>query len=107
MENPFQSVSNLLDKFERGSVSRRELRRFAFASLAVATGISYSALRNAQAQTAPPAPTKQVAIFAIDGSKFPRAENGKATIWTAEEIKKKYVDDPNFSVQDHLEWAPP
>jgi mannose-6-phosphate isomerase-like protein (cupin superfamily) len=48
----------------------------------------------------------QVAIFTIDGSKYPRAENGKATFWTAEELKKKYVTDPKAPVMDHLEWTP-
>ena len=33
----------------------------------------------------------RVAIFTIDGSKYPRAENGKATIWTAEELKRYSV----------------
>src|SRR5437762_734130 len=50
---------------------------------------------------------QRVAIFTIDGSKYPRAENGKPTIWTAEELKKKYVADPNGPTMDHLEWAPP
>jgi mannose-6-phosphate isomerase-like protein (cupin superfamily) len=49
----------------------------------------------------------RVALFTIDGSKYPRAENGKATIWTAEELKKKYVDDPKGPTNDHIEWAPP
>jgi len=46
-------------------------------------------------------------IFMIDGSKYPRAENGKGVVWTAEELRKKYVTDPNAPASDHLQWAPP
>src|SRR6516162_8431329 len=80
------------------------------AALAVASAASYFALHHvASAQSSdtrsnePP----RVATFTIDGSKYPRAENGRATIWTAEELKKKYVDNPNAPTMDHLEWAPP
>jgi len=74
------------------------IRNFAFT--AVAAACVSTAL--AQAPEPPRAP-----LFTIDGSKFPHAENGKATIWTAEELKKKYVTDPNGPAMDHLEWAAP
>ena len=50
---------------------------------------------------------RQLPIFTIDGSKFPRAVNGKGTIWTAEELRKKYITDPNGLNFDHIEWAQP
>ena len=74
----------------------------AVASVGTAVAQSQPAQGPAQGKEAP-----RVALFTIDGSKFPRAENGKATFWTAEEIKKKYVTDPNGPAMDHLEWAPP
>jgi mannose-6-phosphate isomerase-like protein (cupin superfamily) len=52
-------------------------------------------------------PGRQLPIFTIDGSKFPRAENGKGTIWTAEELRRKYITDPKGPNFDHIEWAPP
>jgi hypothetical protein len=48
-----------------------------------------------------------VQIFTIDGSKYPRALNGKGVVWTREELKAKYLDDPNAPSSDHLQWAPP
>ena len=75
------------------------------ASLAGYAGLHGTALaQNSDAKISEP---PRVAIFTIDGSKYPRAENGKPTIWTAEELKKKYVTDPNGPTMDHLEWAPP
>lgn len=52
-------------------------------------------------------PGQTLPIFTIDGSKYPRAENGKGVIWTAEDLRKKYVTDPNAPGSDHLQWAPP
>jgi hypothetical protein len=78
-------------------------RNFVFAILAV--GCVSTAV--AQSQTAQGKEVPRVALFTIDGSKYPRAENVKATIWTAEEIKKRYFDDPKGPAMDHLEWAPP
>jgi mannose-6-phosphate isomerase-like protein (cupin superfamily) len=68
--------------------------------------LASASLTTAVAQT-PAAEAPRVALFTIDGSKYPRAENGKATIWTGEALKKKYADDPNGPTNDHLEWAPP
>lgn len=80
------------------------------ASVALSSGAAYFSFHGmARAQSAPAQreePTR-VVIFTIDGSKYPRAENGKGTIWTAEELRKKYVTDPNGPAMDHLEWAPP
>jgi len=81
-----------------------------FAALVAASVAGYFALHHtAVAQNSEPRNNEppRVAIFTIDGSKYPRAENGKATIWTAEDLKKKYVTDPNGPGVDHLEWAPP
>jgi mannose-6-phosphate isomerase-like protein (cupin superfamily) len=50
---------------------------------------------------------RQLPIFTIDGSKYPRAENGKGVIWTGEELRRKYVTDPKAPGSDHLQWAPP
>jgi mannose-6-phosphate isomerase-like protein (cupin superfamily) len=50
---------------------------------------------------------RQLPIFTIDGSKYPRAENGKGVIWTAEQLRSKYVTAPNAPGSDHLQWAPP
>jgi hypothetical protein len=36
-------------------------------------------------------------IFTIDGSKYPRAELGKAVVWTGEELRNKYVTSPNVA----------
>jgi mannose-6-phosphate isomerase-like protein (cupin superfamily) len=58
----------------------------------------------AMAQTPPP---RTLPIFTIDGSKYPRAENGKGVVWTAEELRRKYINDPKSSGFDHLQWAPP
>lgn len=94
-------------------------RYIVFAALAAASLLGFIVLRGtarAQSSEAKSSGTKssgtksneprRVAIFTIDGAKFPRAENGKATIWTAEELKKKYVTDPNGPTMDHLEWTP-
>ncbi|PWU05738.1 MAG: hypothetical protein C5B51_13860 [Terriglobia bacterium] len=78
---------------------------FAMASVAGYFALTGTAL--AQSNEAKGNDPPRVALFTIDGSKYPRAENGKATIWTAEELKKKYVTDPNGPAMDHLEWAPP
>jgi mannose-6-phosphate isomerase-like protein (cupin superfamily) len=67
----------------------------------------------AQAPASPPGQRggqgqgRGVQIFTIDGSKYPRAENGKGVIWTGDELRKKYVIDPNAPGSDHLQWAPP
>jgi mannose-6-phosphate isomerase-like protein (cupin superfamily) len=85
-------------------------RYIVFAALGAASVAGYTALHGkafAQSSAAKGNEPPRVAIFTIDGSKYPRAENGKATIWTAEELKKKYVDDPNGPTNDHIEWAPP
>ena len=50
---------------------------------------------------------RQLPVFTIDGSKYPRAENGKGVIWTAEQLRGKYVTAPNAPASDHLQWAPP
>jgi hypothetical protein len=89
------------------------MRRFAlFASLAVVAGIAYFAAEKAASAQSGEAASKQtqakqpqVAIFTIDGSKYPRAENGKATFWTAEELRKKYISS-TAPAMDHLEWTP-
>lgn len=87
------------------------MKRYAlFASLALAAGMAWFAFHGmARAQSGPTQGQEppRVAIFTIDGSKYPRAVNGKGTIWTAEELRKKYVTDPNGPAMDHLEWAPP
>jgi len=83
----------------------RGLAALGAASIAGYLAIHHTAVaQNSDAKSNEP---PRVAIFTIDGSKYPRAENGKATIWTAEELKKKYVDNPNGPTMDHLEWAPP
>jgi mannose-6-phosphate isomerase-like protein (cupin superfamily) len=63
----------------------------------------------AQGPAAAPAPgqPRQVPIFTIDGSKYPRAQNGKGVIWTREELRQKYITDPKAPGSDHLLWAPP
>ena len=67
--------------------------------------IGYALPRPAMLAQAPAAPT--LPIFTIDGSKYPRAENGKGVIWTAEELRGKYVTPANAPGSDHLQWAPP
>jgi mannose-6-phosphate isomerase-like protein (cupin superfamily) len=67
--------------------------------------IGYAMPRPAMLAQAPaPRPPQ---IFTIDGSKYPRAENGKGVIWTAEELRSKYVTPANAPGSDHLQWAPP
>ena len=78
----------------------RYIASITLAAASIGTGLAQNP--PAQGNAAP-----QVAIFSIDGSKFPRAENGKPTIWTGEELKKKYANDPNGPTNDHLEWASP
>jgi mannose-6-phosphate isomerase-like protein (cupin superfamily) len=73
--------------------------------------IGYTLPRPLMLAQAPAAPGhgqgRQLPIFTIDGSKYPRAENGKGVIWTGEELRRKYVTDPKAPGSDHLQWAPP
>ena len=68
-------------------------RTMPLAFVAAGCLIGYALPRPSMLAQAPAAQTagqpRQLPIFTIDGSKFPRAVNGKGTIWTAEELRKK------------------
>jgi len=86
-------------------------RTMPLALVAVGCLIGYALPHPSMSAQAPAAQTpgqpRQLPIFTIDGSKFPRAVNGKGTIWTAEELRRKYITDPKGPNFDHIEWAPP
>src|SRR4051812_24192664 len=86
-------------------------RTMVFGLVAAGCLIGYALPRPLMLAQAPAAsgqgPARQLPLFTIDGSKFPRAQNGKGTIWTGEELRRKYITDPKGPTFDHIEWAPP